>query len=685
MFSAKNLAVLLAMLVSSNLTNAADCLKNICVGMNAITTENEVIKVTEIKDDKVVYQSGYYSKEISPDNLSKEVPRYQALTAGKTVLTAANEIAVVQMVFENGKAQYKIGYYTYVASDLSPEIEALGKLKAGTVVINVTNDLGKVLKVFQNNQVQYAVGYYTYIVPSTALTEEVSTFGDFQKETVLMTPSETIGSVESIFADGRIRYKVGYYTYTNLAQELSVQVAKVGELSRNTVVMNQGGEIGTVLSLFKNEKVQYQSGYYTYITKADTLSPKVSKVNGLSEGQTVIDTGNRIGTIKTLFADGRIQYSSGYYTFVDKNLVPEVDKLDAWRADAVAINQSNQVGAVKRMFKDDRIEFVAGYYTTVERKQDLSPEVENHPTYEKNKWYGTDSFRAGQIKRAFQNGKVQVQTTEDQLFVYAQLYPEVSDLQGIKADSEIAEVQFKKAKVLSVFENGTVLYEYKIRVTTNKPDEIKEKVVKASAKLFGVKGNTVTEEQTKTDTKAWLENLGHLLAISGDSFRSFMMASPSVIDFEKVAETKELLAKYLDKNPDSIADPALRKKVLQFLGEDSTDDNTVPGPTIPAGDSGTGHVIKINNANYLAQIDEVFKKKKLSYAVVDVVTRVPSLEIMILEKTNLVQTTCHLQYNYKPNMDMAWSGSQTRKVFSLFKKKNSCRNILKKFLQTLPL
>ncbi|MBI2520020.1 MAG: hypothetical protein HYV97_06375 [Bdellovibrio sp.] len=683
MLSTKNLTILFTVLLSSHLAYATDCLRSICVGMNALTTDNEVVAVTAIKGEKVVYQQGYYSLEISPENLSKQVPRYQDLEAGTTVLNSSNDIGVVQMVFENGKAQYKVGYYSYVSSDLSPEIEQLGTLKQGTVVINPSDEMGKVLKVFKNNQVQYNIGYYNYIIARSSLSEEVSRFGDFRKDITVITPSETIGKVQNIFADGRIRYTSGYYTYTNKAEELSVEVKAIGPLSTNTLVMNQGNDIGTVLLLFKNEKVQYQSGYYTHIDKANNLSPQVSVIGDIRVGQTIIDSADRIGTTKNLFADGRIQYNSGYYTFVEKNLVPEVDKLGDWRSDALAINQTNQVGHVKRMFKDGRIEFLAGYYTTIEKDQDLSAEVEDHPTYEKNKWYGTDSFRAGKIVHAFQNGKVQVQTTEDQLFVYTQLYPETSDLLGLKADSEVAEVQFKKAKVIAVFENGTVLYEYKIRIKTDNPDEIKEKLVKSSAKLFGTKGQILSNEQTKLDTEAWLLSLAKILAFSDVNIHShlaFLDAAPMVINFEKTAETKEMLIQYLSKNPKLISDSAVRKKVMQFLGKNTPDDNgDTNGPVV---DNGEGYVVRVNNPNYLPEVEKLLQAKKIAYTLVDILTRNPSMDIEIQENKGLVSTACVMKYKLTAN-DYSFRASRAKKVFSLFKKKNPCRNAFRKFLESI--
>ncbi|MEK6625856.1 MAG: hypothetical protein AABY86_12845, partial [Bdellovibrionota bacterium] len=371
-----------------------------------------------------------------------------------------------------------------------------------------------------------------------------------------------------------------------------------------------------------------------------------------------------------------------YYTFVEKNLIPEVDKLGDWRSGVLAINQTNQVGSVKRMFKDGRIEFVAGYYTTVERDQDLSAEVESHPTYEKNKWYGTDSYRAGQIKHAFQNGKVQVRTTEDGLFVYTQLYPEISDLLGLKADSEIAEVQFKKAKVVAVFENGTVLYQYKISVKTDNPEEIKEKLVKASAKLFGAKGNVTSEEQIQMDSEAWLQNLAYLVAVSGNSFGSLLAATPAVISFEKVGETKVLLIKSLEKNPKLVPDPAIRKKVLKFLGEDSPIDiGNTGGTTV---DNGEGYVVRINNPNYLPEVEKLLKAQKVTYALVDVIARNPSLDVEIQQRTGLLSTACAMKYKLSSD-NYSVTSSRTKKVFSLFKKKNPCSSAFKKFLSAVEL
>ncbi|HAZ14231.1 MAG: hypothetical protein A2X86_10100 [Bdellovibrionales bacterium GWA2_49_15] len=673
MFSPKSLAVFLTVLLSSNLASATDCLRNICVGMNALNSENEVVAVTAIKGDKVVYQQGYYSYEVSPETLSKQVPRYQDLSPGVSVLTASNEIGVVQMVFENGKAQYKIGYNAYVSSDLSPEVEQVGTLRPGTVVLNPSDEVGKVLKVFKNSQVQYNIGYYNYIVASSALSEEVSQYSDFKKDIILLTPSDTIGKVQNTFADGRIRYGVGYYTYTNKADDLSVEIKVIGPLSKNTLVMDQGGQIGTVLLLFKNEKVQYQSGYYTFFAKADALSPSVSALGDLHEAQTVIDPANRIGTIKTLFADGRIQYTSGYYTFVEKSLTPEVDQLGDWRAEALAVNQTNQVGLVKRLFKDGRIEFVAGYYTTIEKDQDLSGEVEGHPTYEKNKWYATDSYRAGKVKHFFENGKIQVQTTEDQLLVYTQLYSEISDLLGVKANSEIADLQFKKANVSAVFENGTVLYEFKNGL----------KVIKASAKLFGTKGNILSEQQAQLDTEAWLQNLARVLAFSTDALRSplaFLTAIPTVVAFEKVAETKELLIKHLGKNPKLIPDPNIRKKVLEFLGKETSDDSaTTVNPTV---DPGVGFVLRLNNPNYLPEVDQLFKAKKIPYSLVDIITRTPSLDLEIGERSGLLSTTCSMRFKLSTD-NYSMTASRTKKVFSLFKKKNPCKRTVTKFLRSL--
>ena len=138
MFSTKSLVIIHSSRVFSFGHSAATALQNICVGMNALTSDNEVVGITAIKETRSFSSRGITVVKFSPENLS-------------------------------------------------PEVEQTGAFSAGTVVINPSNEMGKVLKVSRTIRCNITL-VITIMSAGSILSEEASQFGDFKRMSLLSLP-----------------------------------------------------------------------------------------------------------------------------------------------------------------------------------------------------------------------------------------------------------------------------------------------------------------------------------------------------------------------------------------------------------------------------------------------------------------------------------------------------------------
>ena len=128
------------------------------------------------------------------------------------------------------------------------------------------------------------------------------------------------------------------------------EVPEVGGVSKNTRIIDPNNRIGLTSYVFEDGRVQFvESGTgYAYITNKP--SPEVAQLGTLKAELVVLDEHNRIGKIAYLFTNGSIvhkELSSGYQ-YIVTSVSPEVEVHDTYNKSDDYSSPTYKVGKVKR-------------------------------------------------------------------------------------------------------------------------------------------------------------------------------------------------------------------------------------------------------------------------------------------------------------------------------------------------
>lgn len=407
--------VILALAASISSFHAmADCLGDICTGERVINSYNEVSTVLAIDstENKVVTKNnGGTLRSYSSSELSDEVSS-STLPSGKIVIDEYNIIGTVNTVFRNGKVVYRRNGYSSdtVGSNLSPEIKENGSLRGGTRIIDEYNIRGEVGRLFQNGATFYRRDGYssdTMTANPRNLILRTDRHGDLSRQTLIIDEYNIPGSVTDIYADGRIFYRRNGYSSDTMTAT-----------PRNLVL-------------------------------------KVSTVGNLSEGSSIIDEYNITGRVTNLYQDGRIFYRrSGYSsdTLAQNNkLVLEVSNLGDIKQGTFGIDSYNITGRVTNLFADGRLLFKRDGYSSSNVVTEIHEEVDSHKVYSKNIRYASAYNKIGNPSNFFSNGMVLHSGN-----VVNDLYESVEQYEGITKDSELVSILGKTSKAKEIFANGVV-------------------------------------------------------------------------------------------------------------------------------------------------------------------------------------------------------------------------------------
>ena len=128
------------------------------------------------------------------------------------------------------------------------------------------------------------------------------------------------------------------------------------------------------------------------------------------------------------------------------------------------------------------------------------------------------------------------------------------------------------------------------------------------------------------DSEAWLQNLAYLVAVSGNLSLSPPLLPPSLV--LKSWRNKGLLIKSLRK-PKTRSRPCHSQKVLKSLAKIHPVISATPVAQPLTMTMVKDMSVRINNPNYLPEVEKLLKAQKVTYTVVDVIARNPSLDVEI--------------------------------------------------------
>lgn len=492
--------VLLALAASLSAFNAmADCLGDICTGDRVINGYNEVSSVLAIDNSEgkvVTKNSNGTLRSYSAYELSDEVSS-STLPSGKTVIDEYNIIGTVNVVFRNGKIVYRRNGYSSdtVGSNLSPEINENGNLRDGTRIIDEYNIRGEVTRMFANNATFYRRDGYssdTMTGNPRNLVLRTDRHGNLSRETLIIDEYNIPGSVTDIYADGRIYYRRNGYssdTLTSTPRNLVLKVSTVGNLSEGSSIIDEYNITGRVTNLYQDGRVFYRRNGYSSdtITQDNKLVLETSSLGDIKQGTFGIDSYNIPGRVTNLFADGRMIFRRDNYS--SSNVVTEVHE-----------------------------------------------EVETHKLYSKNVRYASNS-KIANPSNFFSNGMILHAGS-----VVSELYESVESFEGLTKDSELVSILGKTNKAKEIFSNGVISLD-------DKNSTVSKIIIYKNLK----------------DKEALQSMLTRLLLIKVQNEKDESSLTVAFSSSE-AAIVKEDLISYIKKADDFRLDKDSKKKILALLG-----------------------------------------------------------------------------------------------------------------------
>jgi len=246
-------------------------------------------------------------------------------------------------------------------------------------------------------------------------------------------------------------------TYERLAKK--VNSARFPE---GSFVIDSSNHIGSISSAFSNGKVELveESTKYKYVSSK--VTSEVSNYSGIAKGKYVIDSNNRFGKTLHVFEKGQTQFieDGTGYTYIVASATAETDAIDGLAKGVVAIDSNKRIGVVQVVFANGYAVYKEADTNYAYVSKSLSPEAAQLANgSKKGSLVIDDNDRYGLALHVFSNGLGQFkEASTGYIYVVTALYPEVSELDGLKKDAFAIDTNNRIGKVQTVFKNAKVVY-----------------------------------------------------------------------------------------------------------------------------------------------------------------------------------------------------------------------------------
>ncbi|MBI2520335.1 MAG: hypothetical protein HYV97_07950 [Bdellovibrio sp.] len=397
--------------ISQNLSPEVTSLPNgTKAGMMVIDSNDRIGKAMHVfanglgqyKETSTNYS--YVSGDLNP-----EIGEFNGLKKDAFAIDSNNRVGKTVTVFKNGKAQYRDpdSGYTYISGNMSAEVAVLENgLKPGMIAIDGNDRIGRVLHTFANQKAQYKENSTGYNYIALSPSPEVPELGGLSMGVIAIDSNNRIGKVVYVFANKKAQFIENSTGYSYISSSLMNEVNEFESVSKNTRIIDPNNRIGITTYVFEDGRIQFKESVsgYSYITNRP--SPEVANLGNLSADLIVLDENNRVGKIAYLFKNGSIvhkELSSGYQ-YIVSSVSPEVDSHDTYNKDDDYSTDSYWIGKVKRFFANKKMEFVAQGYSFIVSK--LFLEVAEFQTYQRDQKIVDSSGDAGTVKKLFSNGAI---------------------------------------------------------------------------------------------------------------------------------------------------------------------------------------------------------------------------------------------------------------------------------------
>lgn len=135
---------------------------------------------------------------------------------------------------------------------------------------------------------------------------------------------DRVGVVVMLFADGRAKVQLdGYYATTDYHVRALSKAVRCASVCEGSKVIDRLNRLGTVVAVYYDGRARVQlDGYYgTTVLKSDEMAPAVPCLRGICENGRAMDRLGRVGTVKFVFADGKVKIQlDGYWGMTDSTV-----------------------------------------------------------------------------------------------------------------------------------------------------------------------------------------------------------------------------------------------------------------------------------------------------------------------------------------------------------------------------
>ena len=326
-------------------------------------------------------------------------------------------------------------------------------------MIDPSNQVGTVTKV-DGTTISYNYAGYGLSSSASALSPQISALPDgTHTGTVVIDESNQIGTTLRVFKDLRVQYNYAGYTLVSRRTSPETTTTRSDGAKTGTVVIDKNDQIGTIKHIFADGRVNYIYAGYS-LTAKDVVAEVITGANGIQKNTIVIDASNQIGTTLHAFADGRVNYKYAGYSLTSKNVVPEVAiGVNGIQKGIIIIDASNQIGTTLHAFADGRINYnYAGYSLTA---KNVVPEVATGANgIHKGIVVIDESNQIGTTLHAFADNRVNYNYAGYSL-ISSKVSPEISELPGnLKKGIVVIDSANQVSTISRVFMDSRVQYNY---------------------------------------------------------------------------------------------------------------------------------------------------------------------------------------------------------------------------------
>lgn len=505
-------------------TSYANCIKDICVNNTVIDDYNYVGVVKSIDLDKktVSYKrQGYPSlTSTSANELSPKINSNE-FKVNTFLIDDYNYVGKILNAFKDGRVQYKREGYnsSTISKDVSPEIGSKGNIRKGQIVIDTYNYTGKTLKVFKNGKIQYVRDGYSSSTISDDITARVEAIKLLKSGVRVIDGYNYTGVVKNVFEDGRVQYIRDGYSSSTISKELTAKVDSIKGIQSKTTIIDAYNYVGNVVEVFEDGRISYKrDGYSSATISSELVAESLTAINGLEKGKRCVDSYNYLGTVQTVFKDGRVQYKRKK-------------------------SSSSTISS------------------------ELSVEVETHEKYNKETEYAVDRFIFGKPSMFFANGKAYIEARGSSR-VTDILYPEVSDVLGLVPGDEIILPSIEKVKIKKLFANGVAKYE-------GKDNDLLAKIVDVN------ENKRQLEYEINRWIQYAIQYNNYKKTYEGDELKSLLavynITAVTQSDYERLVE---IISEYVQDNRRKLGLSKKEvQEVIAYYSGDIVQDDTAPSDT----------------------------------------------------------------------------------------------------------